>query len=280
MPGLTEANWEKRRGRVGASEVAALMPEGHPFRTKADVYASVVHGIDTFRGNATAVAMGHELEATVLRIASDRLGIRVRRNSVTRVHRDLPLAVTCDAYVAGTGNRIPVEVKTASAWQSDEWAEGNVPRHYFYQLQAQLMVTGGEYGYLVVLIGGRDFVGVRIEADPEVHAHMAEAITDFWADHNIPRIPPADTPSSLLWAFDIPEDVAAADGELETVGQMVSDLMSQQDIVKSSLDAAREGLIGLMHRRGLRLVTHSDWTAEVKPTKSGGSTLRFQRTRR
>lgn len=283
MPGLTEKNHALRAGRVGASGVAALLDCGHPFTTPSDIYASVVHGIDTFRGNKNAVEMGHRMEDFVLRMGADRMGVRVVANSQTRVHPTLPLAVTCDAYVYGSKRRIPVEIKTASAWQSEEWADGEAPAHYLAQVQAQLMVTGGEYAHLWALIGGRDFVGRVVEADLDHPVWgqrvIAERIEQFWADHVTPRIPPADTTNDLLVSFTVPEGVAAADGDIETMGEMVRDLMGEKDNVEAALNDARDGLIGAMSRDGLRLVNGPGWTAEVKPTKSGRATLRFQRAR-
>lgn len=283
MPPLTKRNHDIRSGNVGASEVAALLDCGHPYRTPADLYASIVHGVNTFRGNANAAQMGHELEDVVLRMGSDRMDVKVRRNNRTRKHPTLPLAVTCDAYVWGSGNRIPVEIKTAGAWAAEEWADGNVPAHYLAQVQAQLMVTGGEYGHLWALLGGRDFHGRTIDADLDHPVWgqrvIAERIERFYNSHIIPRIPPVDTPTDLLFVFDIPEGVAAADGDLETVGQMVADLMQTQDYVKESLEQAREGLFKAMAERRLRLVTAENWTAEAKTNPSGSVSLRFTRKR-
>jgi putative phage-type endonuclease len=283
MPGLTDKNHELRAGRVGASSVAALLDCGSPWTTPSDVYAHVVHGISNFRGNKNAVEMGHRMEDLVLRMGSDRMDVRVVANHITRVHPTLPLAVTCDAYVYGSKRRIPVEIKTASAWQSEEWADGEVPAHYLAQVQAQLMVAGGEYAHLWALIGGRDFVGRVIDADLDHPVWGQRVITErierFWADHVEPRIPPVDATSDLLSSFIVPEGVAAASGDLKTIGEMVNDLMSEKDTLEAALNDAREGLIGAMTRDGLRLVSDEGWTAEVKPTKSGRTTLRFQRAR-
>lgn len=285
MPELTAKNFAVRRGRVGASGVAALVEGvGHPFVKPADIYANVVHGLNTFRGSSNAAEMGHALEDTVLTIGTQKTGIKVRRNSITRAHPTLPLAVTCDAFVAGSKGRIPVEVKTASGWMADEWADGNVPAHYIVQVHAQMMVQnprgvadGTAYAYIWALVGGRDFHAVRVDVDQDLVARIERGIEEFWSNHIEPRVPPEDTDAGLLLSFDIPEDAAAAEGELETVGQMVADLMAEQDIVKTQLDAAREGMLRLMARDGLRVVTAPLWTAEVKPTRSGRTTLRFNR---
>lgn len=277
MPGLTEANQALRRGRVSASNVGALMPEGHPFHTKADLYAWVKHGLDSFSGSKQAVEMGHAMEDFVLRYGSRKTGVRVRANSRTRVHPTLPLAVTCDAYEWGSKNRIPVEIKTAAAWKLDEWQDGAYPSHYGDQVQAQLLVAGGDYGRLWGLIGGRDFREVIIPADPERQRMMAERIEAFFRDHVDPGIPPEDTPASLLVSFAVPVGTGAASGDLAIVGDMVADLMGSKDTVEDSLQTAREGLISEMLEAGLSLAVHPDWTAELKPTKSGRTSLRFTR---
>jgi len=281
VPPLSAKNQAARAGRVGASEVAALLDCGHPFRTPADLYANIVHGIDTFSGNARAVEMGHVLEPVVLRIGMEQTGLRVRRNSLSRKHPMLPLVVTYDAVVVGTSPPEVVEVKTASAYMAEEWRDGEdnptAPPHYYAQVQAQLMVSGASRGRLWALIGGREFIGLEVPADPELQREIAERITAFYRDHITPRIPPADTPPDLLWSFDVPEGVAAASSEMEAIGTVIVGLMGQQDAIKIALGDARSGLIERMGRDGLRLVRHPSWTAESKPNKSGKRTLRFTR---
>jgi predicted phage-related endonuclease len=284
MPPLSERNQAKRAGRVGASSVAGLLDCGSPWTNPAKIYAWVAHGIDTFAGNPAAAEMGHTLEGTVVKMGRDKTGVNVRRNSLTRIHPELPLAVTCDGYVTGTGQTIPVEIKTASAYAADEWAGGAVPPHYMAQVQAQLMVTGGAYAHLWALIGGRDLHTRIIESDHDHpvwgHAVIAQRITDFWAEHVLPGIPPPDTPPALLLSFEVPEGVGAPTGEIETVGGMVADLMAEQDRVKQSLEDAREGLLQRMAEQKLRLVSGAEWSAEVKTSTKGLSSLRFTRARK
>ncbi len=283
MAELSKKNFEARRGRVGASEIAALLDCGHPYRKPYDLFANIVHGIDTFAGNALAAEMGHTLEPVVIRMGMSETGLVVRRNSLTRKHPTLPLAATYDAVVVGTKPPEVVECKTASAYLADEWKDpmGQPigPPHYIAQVQAQLMISGGPRGYLWVLIGGRDFASVEVPRDEAIIAQIEERLTAFYAEHIIPRVAPDATPNSLLWAFDIPEGVGAASGTLEIIGLEIARLMESAANTKTLLGEAREALIGEMRTRKLALATHTDWTAEAKPAKDGKMGLRFTRSR-
>ena len=280
---MSERNQAKRRGNVTASGLAALLDCGSPFTTKADLYAWVVHGIDTFKGNPHAAQMGHELEGTVVRLGMEKTGIRVRRNSLTRVHPTLPLAVTCDGYVEGSNQTIPVEIKTASAYGADEWAGDNVPDHYMAQVQSQLMVAGGGYAHLWALIGGRDLHTRVVEADLDHpvwgHTVIAQRITDFYERHVLPGIPPPETPPEMLMTFTVPDGVAAPTGELLTVGDSIAGSVELAANLKAALDVDRSTLAGLMQEAGLRLVVGPDWSAEMKANAKGIMSLRFTRAR-
>ena len=146
MPPLTLANMEARIGRVSASEVAALMPEGHPFLDTRDVFDRLSGDWAPMIAN-DAMRLGTILEPAILAAAADRWGWKVITNSHTYVHRTIPLCATPDARIAG--QHALVEVKYSgnpTAWQS-------LPPHVWWQVQAQMMCTGAQFVEVVVLAG-------------------------------------------------------------------------------------------------------------------------------
>lgn len=147
MPPLTDANWAARKMRVSASEIAALMPEGHPFMDARDVWDRL-SGLRLPVEPNDAMKLGTILEPGILRAASDRWGWRVITNSRTFRHRSSPLCATPDARIAK--ENALVEVKFSS--NPTAWA--HLPAHVWWQCQAQMMCTGAARVEVAVLAGG------------------------------------------------------------------------------------------------------------------------------
>jgi len=276
MPELTEKNLAARAGKVGASEVAALLPgDRHPYASRASLYAKLVNGIDTFAGNPDAARLGHEAEATIQRAGIARTGLRVRANSYTYTHPTLPIVATPDGLVLHTDDL--VEYKLVSGYMSEEWADGP-PFHYIVQVQTQMLLTKRTRCHVWAQIGSTRFVQYIVDADPAIQAEIEDAVEAFYRDHITPRIPPEDVPAELMLTVYAPEGSGPADDEADTIGVMISDLMAEQDSVKAALDNAREGLVNWMVREGLSFVSGPTWTAEAtKSAKAGKVGLRFTR---
>jgi hypothetical protein len=122
MPPLGEQNWLARQGRVSASEVAALMPEGHPYMDSRDIYDRLV-GLAKTDAPSPAMRLGSILEPAILAAAADFWSMPLRANSRTIIHDTLPLVATPDAYVLGA--RELVEVK----YSGNPTAWINLPPH-------------------------------------------------------------------------------------------------------------------------------------------------------
>lgn len=158
---LTEEELERRRGVVGASEAALLFGiPSYGGRTLSDLWFEKKYGtVGQSKGNAST-SLGTKLEPIVLAAAEERMGVSiVDRQKWVRLGSN---AATLDGRVEGGG--AVVEAKTSGIigpTHLDEWGEewsDNFPDMYLIQLQAQLLVTGAETGYLAALIGGRGFV--------------------------------------------------------------------------------------------------------------------------
>lgn len=162
---MTPYELERRRKVVGASEVGLLF--GLPSfggRTVSDLWFEKKYGtIHGGKGNAST-ALGHKLEPVILAEAEDRLGVQIvdRQKWITLGNN----GATLDGRVENNGAL--VEAKTSGIlWRGDqsEWGEDgsdDVPDSYLVQVQAQLLVSGAELGYLAALIGGRGFAMYRI----------------------------------------------------------------------------------------------------------------------
>jgi hypothetical protein len=276
MPRLTQENIHLRGSRVGASEVAALLPCGHPFVTPADIYARIVHGIN--RSSTALMSLGSDLEPAILRIGAVRMGVRARANARTYTHPDLPLGATPDALVLGAPELI--EVKLVSHWGADLWGMGPPP-HVLAQVQAQMLVTGRRRCHVVAMLGGERIETHSIEADGGAQADIEVAVRSFGRAHLYPKVPPPDTPPELLFTIMVPEGTVAADADAVVAGDALAWAMGLVDEAEAPLRGLRSEVLGHMVRLGASTLTAPRWTATAKPDQSGGgrASLTFRRRR-
>ena len=181
---------EARRSQLGASEVATILGL-NKFATPWEVWAEKTGRLSPDSGTA-ATAAGVTLEPAVLSFAEQQLGPLTRDYRVP--HRDLPLAATCDAIVQDTER--PVEAKTTGIVGpvSGSWGDAltdEVPEQYLIQVQAQLMCTEADLGYLFALIPGRGFVEYHIEPNIKLHSYLADKIGSWWDLHITQDVEPS-----------------------------------------------------------------------------------------
>ncbi len=204
MPPLHAGNWLAREGRVSASEVAALMPEGHPYMDSRDIYDRLT-GVVTAREASPAMRLGTILEPAILAAAVDLWGFRVRANGRTLVHSTLPLVATPDAYLLNSKELI--EIKHAG--NPTAWI--NLPAHVYWQVQAQLMCTPGYEAVWVVVLAGR-LKRWHVPRSRTAGRRIARAVRAFMDTVN-DGIPPAhvirDTSTITTIASDLPRSLTA-----------------------------------------------------------------------
>lgn len=91
------------------------------------------------------------------------------------------------------GEDAGLECKTASAYQADKWADGNIPLHYIMQCYHYMAVTGKRIWYIAAVILGREFTYRRLEWDDELISRLTGIEEDFWNNHVAAGvIPPPD----------------------------------------------------------------------------------------
>jgi hypothetical protein len=158
MPPLTADNHRIRATRVTASEVGALMPEGHPFVTPLDIFNRLTFGVQEPVRVNDAMLAGTILEPAILKLASIRYGWRVNTNSHTYAHRTAPLCATPDARIVSYDDAatmlVPVRSLVEVKYSANPTGWQEVPPHVYYQCQAQLACTSGYDLVEVVVLAG------------------------------------------------------------------------------------------------------------------------------
>lgn len=84
------------------------------------------------------------------------------------------------------------EAKTAHYMLREDWEGEDVPNQYFIQVQHNMLVMGAKYAYLAVLIGGNTYKHYFIQRDEEICEMLISMESDFWHNHILKRIPPAN----------------------------------------------------------------------------------------
>ncbi len=203
MPPLTPGNEIIRATNVTASEVAALMPTGHPYATPESIYDRLTVGAPD--KSSQAMRIGSHMESAILRFAEAEIGFRARANSKTIEHRGVRLCATPDAFLltqmpwAIVPERALIEVKMSG--RPELWQD--VPSYIDWQCRAQLACTGREVVYIVVLAGMR-LLTLPVYRKPDKEAEMLAAVDTFWHDHIVPQVrpEPAAPVHALTFSFD------------------------------------------------------------------------------
>lgn len=203
MPPLTEANALIRSQNVTASEVAALLPCGHPYTTPTAIYDRLTIGAPDI--SSQAMRIGSHMESAILRFAEIEFGFRARANTRSYVHPRVRLSATPDAFAltpmpwALVPERALIEIKMSG--RAEQWRE--VPEHIAWQARAQLAVTGRDVVYVVVLAAMR-LLSFAIYREADKETELLDAVQDFWTDHIVAleRPEPAAPVPAMTFSFE------------------------------------------------------------------------------
>lgn len=205
MPPLTQRNLAIRAVNVTASEVAALMPGGHPYATPEGIYDRLMQpaaaALDRSEGSQ-AMRIGSFMEDAILRFAELELGFKARSNTKTYAHPKVRLAATPDAFPT---TRMPWEIAPERAiieikmsGRAELWQD--VPPYIEWQCRAQLACTDLDVVYIVVLAAMR-LLTLPVHREPDKETELLERVDAFWRDHIVARVRPEPTVSAPTMPF-------------------------------------------------------------------------------
>jgi hypothetical protein len=217
IPPLTSANLAIRAVNVTASEVAALMPGGHPYATPESIFdrlmAPAAAALDPHEGSQ-AMRIGSHMEVAILRFAEMELGFRARANTRTYAHPRVRLAATPDAFPT---TRMPWEIAPERAiieikmsGRPELWQD--VPSYIEWQCRAQLACTDLDVVYIVVLAAMR-LLTLPVHREPDKETELLERVATFWRDHIAAGVRPEPTVSAPANPFSFDADPAIREKE-------------------------------------------------------------------
>jgi len=187
--GLSEEQRALRRMGITATEISALNGT-NPYTCAGDVFDEKFGLKPNTPPNPFMVA-GLYLEPIVaLRYAHEmQLDPEELHLSKTLVHPDYPWVIASPDRVvtpAQGGEEYLLECKTASAYAVDSWGDAGteaVPKHYYDQVQWQMLVRGWKRADVAVLIGGNDFRIYPIAENPEHQERLLAVGRRFYEQH-------------------------------------------------------------------------------------------------
>lgn len=183
---------ERRRG-IGASDAPAVVGLS-PWSSPLSLWVDKTRMPDYEHADDMSEPMrwGHVLESAVAHEHARRLGLRLAASPGILAHPRLPWMRATPDFIVVDRARQPVElmeVKTASAFRSEEWADDAPPDHVVIQVLHQLAVTGDRRCHVAALVGGNQPRHWVIERDEPAIAMLIDREREFW-DRVQRRIPP------------------------------------------------------------------------------------------
>lgn len=191
----SDAEWrEARKGGIGGSDVGAIMGLSN-WTSPLEVWL-----VKTGReepadlSGKESVKWGNVLEPVVAgEFASRHPEMKVLRKNCTMVSKERPWAfANIDRELRGPDGRGILEIKTAGLRSADQWVFGP-PDHYLCQVQHYLSVTGWDFAWCAVLIGGQEYREYFIPRDEDDIAAIDAAVDKFWNEYVVTGVMPEMT---------------------------------------------------------------------------------------
>lgn len=191
LTGMDHTKWLRlRKTGIGGSDAGAICGV-NPYSSAMKIFRDKTGEVAEEQDNE-AIRIGHDLEDYVAKRFMEATGLKVRKSNFMYRSVEHPFMLA-DVDRIVIGEDAGLECKTASAYNADKWADGNIPLHYIMQCYHYMAVTGKRTWYIAAVILGREFICRRLEWDDELVGRLIAIEEKFWNNHVVPGvIPPPD----------------------------------------------------------------------------------------
>ena len=238
----------KEHPSIGASQSAAVLGV-NPWKSKVDVWDDLVYGGDHIEDNL-AMRLGRDLEPILRKLFMEQTGLTVKQDNKIRIHKDYDY-LTCNLDGMVIGEKVPVEYKTSA----QPW-DGEIPDHYFVQLQHQMMITESPYIYYASLSLGynKQLIIEKYDRDDKFINDMKEELVSFWENNVLKKIPPE--PVSLADARKVfrdvdPDSIQVADESIYYICRNLQNLNGNKLDIENQIKQAKLELMNTLGNREL-----------------------------
>ena len=169
---MSESDWQVYRSQqagIGGSEVASVLGIQPNYAKSAfTLWLEKTGQKEVEPVDNEFVTWGNIMEPIIRKQFAKESGMKIFQNNFVLQHDDYDFMIAnIDGEILDPSRkgRGVLEIKTTSEWNKKEWEGDSVPLQYNSQVQHYLAVTGYEYAYIVVLIGGNKLRHWIIERD-------------------------------------------------------------------------------------------------------------------
>lgn len=186
LTGVDNEGWLRlRKTGIGGSDAGAICGV-NPYSSAMKVFKDK-SGDEIEEQNNEAIRIGHDLEDYVAQRFTEATGLKVRKSNFMYRSVEHPFMIA-DVDRLVVGEDAGLECKTASAYNADKWADGNIPLHYVMQCYHYMAVTGKRTWYIAAVILGREFTYRKLEWDDELISRLISIEDNFWNSHVVPGV--------------------------------------------------------------------------------------------
>lgn len=187
--------WLKTRDMgIGGSDAAVIMglnPYKSPYQLWMEKTGQAAP--PDLSGNRF-VYWGTKNEPNVAEWFQEETGKKVRKLG-TLQNRTYPfMLANVDRQICG--ENAGLEIKTADVRHYKEWKDDEIPDAYYCQCLHYMAVTGSDYWYIAVLIGGNDPMWKRIDRNEDDVQTLISNEREFWSLVQTHTAPPIEIDSS------------------------------------------------------------------------------------
>lgn len=250
-PEEVNAQWvEARKQGIGGSDVAAIMGL-NSYTSPYEVWLVKTGQMEPpDLSGKQAVEWGNRLEDVVAqKFAEAHHELKVEVKEATLVSKERPWAfANLDRMLTDAdGDHGILEVKTVGAFRASDWDDG-VPTYYLTQVAHYMSVTGFDWAYFAVLIGGQEYREYRVERDEEDIKAVNAYVDEFWHTNVEGHVPPAligtageseaifngNQADDGEFAYSLDGDLPNVD-ELEGIKQQIKQLTERKKLIENQL---------------------------------------------
>lgn len=256
-----EEGWLAVRSRgIGGSDIGAICGVS-AFTSARQIYLRKTGQYDESPDVSTyareRMHFGHILEpivadeyaARVLCKGGEHEGLNLVDYHCTLKSNEYPWALAnvdrfiCDEYGRPVGI---LECKTTSEYMNDEWANGEIPLTYLYQLNWYLFVTGLQWGAFACLVGGNKFYTYEVIRNDELISDiLIPRGRDFWFNNVLklvePELQQQDTEyvNGLYKTAVVHSEISFTDDSFNELVATVCNCKSQIKQLKTTMEEAQ-----------------------------------------
>jgi len=237
---------ELRTQDITSTEVSALFGL-NPYMTKFELWHRKKRGDVVELAENKRMFWGTKLQDVIAEAIAEKNGWEIRRMDEYIRDPDLRAGSSFDFSIGDDGI---LEIKNVDGLvYRDKWEENSAPLHIEMQVQHQMMVSGREYAYIGMLVGGNDEVLIKRKRDEVVISEIRKAIKEFWKSINENKPPDPDFKADAkfiaeLYGYAEPKKLFDARGDekitgmaerYKELGDSIKELQTERDAIKSEL---------------------------------------------